>query len=310
MPAAGSVASRSVIIRISRKGRLKSRPFFLSGGGNVSFDLRALKIYIDGSCWKNPGGAGGFAARIEYPFGWDLPDELIDCTGYFETNNNRMELCACVFAYEWILEQGKNLSVQHVQIVTDSKYVFDNYHRAVGWSTNGWRNVHGRPMENVDLWKDLLRVRRKLGFRIRVEVKLIAGKSTPITKMVDREAKAAAALPTEVDRGFRSGKIGRAKNNTGKAGKLFPAPGQEITIRVYQTMPIRRGEQNVKFQLYSEQAKDFIEKFVAYADAALCNELHRQHAYVVHMNDIAAYPRILEIVGEVKETDLVLAATP
>jgi hypothetical protein len=75
-------------------------------------------------------------------------------------------------------------------------------------------------------------------------------------------------------------------------------------------MPIRRGEQKVKFQLYSEQAKDFIEKFVAYADAALGNELHRQHTYVVHMNDIAAYPRILEIVGEVKETDLVVAATP
>jgi len=70
------------------KGRLKSRPFFLLGGRNVSFDLRALKIYIDGSCRKNPGGAGGFAARIEYPFGWDLPDELIDYTGYFETNNN------------------------------------------------------------------------------------------------------------------------------------------------------------------------------------------------------------------------------
>ena len=282
----------------------------LLGGRNVSLDLRALKIYIDGSCRKNPGGAGGFAARIEYPFGWDLPDELIDYTGYLKTSNNRMELQACVFAHEWIFDQGENLSVQHVQIVTDSKYVFDNYHRSAGWSTNAWRNIHGRPLENVDLWKDLLRVRRKLGFRIRVEVKLIAGKSSPITKMVDREAKAAAALATEVDRGFRSGKIGRAKGNTGKAGQLFPAAGQEITIRIYQTMTIRREEQKVKFQLYSEQAKDFIEKFVAYADAALGNELHRQHSYVVRMNDIAAYPRILEIVGEVKEADLVVAATP
>jgi hypothetical protein len=94
------------------------------------------------------------------------------------------------------------------------------------------------------------RVRRKLGFRVRVEVELIAGKSTPITKMVDPEAKTAAALPTEVDRGFLSGKIGRAKTT-------------------------RRGEQKVKFQLFSAQAKDFIEKFVAYADAALGNELHR-----------------------------------
>lgn len=277
---------------------------------NTSFDLRALKIYIDGSCRKNPGGAGGFAARIEYPFGWDLPDELIDYTGYFETNNNRMELCACVFAHEWILEQGEDVGVQHVQIVTDSKYVFENYPRAAGWSTNGWRNAHGRPLENVDLWKDLLRLRRKLGFRIRVEVKLIAGKSIPITKMVDRDAKAAAALPSRVDRGFRSGKIGRAKSNTGKAAKLFPAAGQEITIRVYQTMTIRREEQKVKFQLYSEQEKDFIEKFVAYADAALGNELHRQHAYIIRMNDVAEYPRILEIVGEVKEADLVVASAP
>jgi ribonuclease HI len=276
----------------------------------MSFDLRALKIYIDGSCRKNPGGAGGFAARIEYPFGWDLPDELIDYTGYFETNNNRMELQACVFAHEWILEQGDNVGVQHVQIVTDSKYVFDNYHRAAGWSTNGWRNFHGRPLENVDLWKDLLRVRRKLGFRVRVEVKLIAGKSTPVSKMVDREAKAAAMHPSKVDRGFRSGKIGRAKSNTGKAAKLFPAAGQEITIRVYQTMTIGREEQKVKFQLYSVQAKDFIEKFVAYADAALGNELHRQHAYVVLMNDVAAYPRILEIVGEVKEEELVAVSVP
>ena len=179
----------------------------------MSFDLRALKIYIDGYCQKNLGGAGGFAARIEYPFGSDLPDELIEYTGYFETNNNRMGLHACVFAHEWILEQGEDLGVQHVQIVSDSKYVFDNYHRAAGWSTNGWRNVHGRPLENIDLWKDLLRVRRKLGFRVRVEVKLIAGKSTPVTKMVDREAKAAAALPTEVDRGFRSGKIERKLNS-------------------------------------------------------------------------------------------------
>ncbi len=276
----------------------------------MSFDLRALKIYIDGSCQQNPGGAGGFAARIEYPFGSDLPDELIEYTGYFETNNNRMGLHACVFAHEWILEQGEDLGVQHVQIVSDSKYVFDNYHRAAGWSTNGWRNVHGRPLENIDLWKDLLRVRRKLGFRVRVEVKLIAGKSTPVTKMVDQEAKAAAALPTEVDRGFRSGKIGRAKSNTGKAAKLFAAAGQEITIRVYQTMPIRRGEQKIKFQLYSAQVKDFVEKFVAYADAALGNELHRQHAYIVRMNDVAAYPRILEIVGELKEADVVVTSSP
>jgi len=271
----------------------------------VSFDLRALKIFIDGSCQKNPGGSGGFAARIEYPFDWNLPDELLDYRGYFETNNNRMELRACVFAHEWILEQGEELRVQHVQVVTDSKYVYENYNRSMGWSKNGWCNFYNRPLDNVDLWKDLLRIRRKLGFRVRVELKLIKGKSTPITKAVDNNAKAASALPSRVDRGFRSGKIGRSKNNTGKAAQMFHAGGQEISIRVYQTVSIRRNEQKVKFQLYSTEKKDFFEKFTAYADAAVSNDLHRQHVYVVRMNDVPQYPKILEIVAELKESDLV-----
>ncbi len=277
------------------------------GEARVSFDLRALKIYIDGSCRKNPGGAGGFAARIEHPFDWNLPDELLNYRGYFETNNNRMELRACVFAHEWILEQGEELRVQHVQVVTDSTYVYENYNRSIGWSKNAWRNFHDRPLENIDLWKDLLRTRRKLGFRVRVDLKLIAGKSTPITKAVDRDAKTAATHPSRADIGFRSGKIGRPKNNIGKAGKMFPAAGQEITIRVYQTVTVRRNEQKVKFQIYSAEKKDFFDKFSAYADASVGNELHRQHSYIVRMNDVPQYPQILEIIVEVKESDLVTA---
>jgi len=41
--------------------------------GHASFGLRALKIYIDDSCRKNPDGPGSFAARIEYPFEWVSP---------------------------------------------------------------------------------------------------------------------------------------------------------------------------------------------------------------------------------------------
>jgi ribonuclease HI len=270
----------------------------------VSFDLRALKIYIDGSCRKNPGGSGGFAARIEYPFDWDRPDELLDYCGYFETNNNRMELRACLFAHEWILDRCEEVGVQHVQIVTDSKYVYDNYNRAIGWSRNGWCNFHERPVENPDLWKDLLRIRRKLGFRLRVEVKLIAGKSTPITKAVDRDAKTASTLPTRVDRGFQSGKIGRSKNNSGKAAKMYPAAGEELVIRIYQTF-VRGNVQKIKFQTFSEEKKDFFDKHVAYAEHTIGNALHRQHVYRVRMNDVLQYPQILEILEELEEIDLV-----
>lgn len=271
----------------------------------MSFDLRALKIYIDGSCPDNPGGSGGFAARLEYPFDWDRRDEPLDYCGYFETNNNRMELRACIFAHEWILEQKDALRVQHVQVVTDSKYVYDNYNRSIGWSQNGWCNFHERPVDNVDLWKDLLRTRRKLGTRVRVEVKLIKGKTTTITKAVDRDARSASALPSRVDRGFRSGKIGRSKNNMGQAAKMFPAAGEELAIRIYQTLPVRRDEQKIKFQTYSAEKKDFFDKFLAYTAAALGNGLHRQHVYLVRMNTTPQYPRIEEILAELTETELV-----
>ena len=273
----------------------------------MSFDPRALKIYIDGSCQKNPGGAGGFAARIEYPFDWNLPDEPLDFRGYFGTTNNRMELEPCIHAHEWIIETGFGLGANHFQIVTDSKYLYENYNGSIRWSQNGWCSLYGRPLDNIDQWKVLLRLRRKIGYRVRVEMKLIEGKSTPITKAVDRDAKTASTLPSRVDRGFRSGKFGRSKNNTGKAAKMFPATGQEITIRVYQTVTIRRNEQKVKFQIYSVEKKDFFEKFTAYADASVGNELHRQHSYIVRMNDVPQYPQILEVISEVKESDLVAA---
>jgi ribonuclease HI len=271
----------------------------------VSFDLRALKIYVDGSCRNNPGGSGGFAARIEYPFGWDCPDELIECRGFFETNNNRMELRACLFAHDWILDHIEDLAVRHIQIVTDSTYVYDNYNRSIGWSQNGWVNFHQRPIRNMDLWKGLLRVRRKVGRDVRIEMKLIKGKSTPITKNVDRDAKTAALRPSREDRGFKSGKVGRSKNNNKTAPKMYPVAGEELIIRVYQTESERRDIQRAKFQTYSNERMDFYDKFFAYATSEIGNALHRSHVYRVRMNAISQYPQILEILEELEESDVI-----
>ena len=273
----------------------------------MSFDLRALKIYIDGSCRMNPGGSGGFAARIEYPFGWDRPVELIEYRGFFETNNNRMELRACLFAHEWISDHVEDMAMQHIQIVTDSTYVYDNYNRSIGWSQNGWVNFHERPIRNMDLWKDLLRVRKKLGRGMRIEMKLMKGKSTPITKDVDRDAKTAALRPSRVDRGFRPGKVGRSKNSNKTAAKMYPAAGQDLIIRVYQTESERRDIQRAKFQTYSNERMDFFDKFFAYATAEIGNALHRSHVYRVRMNAVSQYPQIIEILEELNEIDLVPA---
>lgn len=271
----------------------------------MSFDPHALKIYVDGNCWKNPGGSGGFAARVEYPFDLDREDDLVEYRGFIETNSNRMELRACIFAHDWAHENIDRLRVQRIQVVTDSIYVHDGYSWVVRWSQNDYCSSVGRPIKNEGLWKDLMRLRRNLVRRVHIEVKLIPRRSNDAAKEVDRRAKAAGKRPTEIDRGFPKGKIGRPKNKSRGAASLYPAAGQTPIIRIYKSDRVRRDVQLFRFELYDEGKKDFFEKFEAYTDAAIGNELHRQNVYHVRMNEIPRYPQILEILAKLKESDLV-----
>lgn len=267
----------------------------------MAFDPRALQLYIDGNCWDNPGGPGGTAVRVVYPMDWDRPDELVDYRGFIETNNQRMELRACIFAHEWVLESAANLRVQRVQIFTDSKYVYDGYSWMIGWSQRDYCSAYGRPIKSESLWRDLMRLRKKM--RIRVEVCLVQGKSSSITKQIDRDAKTAGLSPIFVDRGFQKGKIGRPKNNSKRAAKPFPAGGQTIVIRPYKSDMARRDIQLFKFELWNDREGMFFDKFEAYTSNEIGNELHRQKVFRVRMNDIPRFPQILEILAKFTEAE-------
>jgi ribonuclease HI len=271
----------------------------------MAADLRSLKMYIDGACPGNQGGPGGFAIWLQHPFDADMADEFLEARGYFHTTNNRMEIRACLAAHEWIFERGDAIGVQHVEIVTDSKYVSDGYRNSVYWYQSDWCNAAGREMENVDLWKDVLRLRRKLKGRPRIEVILIPRCSTEIAKRVDRDAKAAARAPHFEDSGYRPGKIGRSRHSDGKAARMYPADGQEIIIMVYNTRPNRKGVQTIKFQIYSEEKRDFFEKFWARGEDRVGNSLHRGNCYLVKMNDLPANPRIMQILATLDKSELI-----
>jgi len=43
----------------------------------VALDPRAIHIYTDGSCFKNPGGKSGAAAVVQYPDHLALEDQQI-----------------------------------------------------------------------------------------------------------------------------------------------------------------------------------------------------------------------------------------
>jgi ribonuclease HI len=255
----------------------------------VHHDPVALKVYVDGSCLPpNPGGPGGIAGIVEYPDDLNLPCEPILRTGYKSTTNNRMELRAAIEALRFISRKGLDLRVGRAVVFTDSTYVY-NGARLTPYRRGGQsRNREGRPLDNRDLWRDFVRVRSQL--RVWLKIELVAGKSTPILREVDKLAKQAAATPTEVDYGFRLGSIARSLTPGKKAARSFPANGQTATIRIYRVSPPYKAARQHKifFDLFSPSEGDYAAKYFAYVLAQ--KEIHRNHCYVATFNRSPTYP--------------------
>ncbi|MFP5210292.1 MAG: RNase H family protein [Acidobacteriota bacterium] len=261
----------------------------------IADDPQALQLYVDGNCYSNPGGAGAYACVARFPEALNRPDEQVFEESFLETTNQRMELSACIRAFEYAAEHAGELGVGRVIIFTDSQYVYDCHRLAAAWRGGGWKNRDGRPIENVDLWRRFLAVRQKI--RLRVDIQWRKGKTTPILKQVDRAAKAAGKNPRRRDFGFRGGKIARSMAPAGSAS-MYPADGGEATIRVYRTELIGKTANKISFTLLDESTGIYARKFFAYASPPIAGELHRQHCYRVRFNSNPRHPQIEELTGE------------
>ena len=108
--------------------------------------MKQVEIYTDGACSGNP-GPGGWGAILSYK------DHERELSGYEEnTTNNRMELTGPIKALETLKEPCK------VSIFTDSAYVSNAFNQGWidNWTKNGWRTSKKQPVENQDLWQQLL----------------------------------------------------------------------------------------------------------------------------------------------------------
>ena len=277
----------------------ETSPVFTVGhivNDKMPLDPRAVHIYTDGSCYRNPGGSSGCAAIVQYPEHLGRGDEQIVDFGCSESSNNRMELLACIQALKWIRCNSPWPGVSRVQIVTDSRYVKDNIIRAPSWRKNDWRNQYGEPIENRDLWKEFLSSHQKVGTIVHFE--WTAGKKTPILKTIDRAAKSAAKRGgTDVDRGYKPGLVARSLFRG--AATRFPACGQVAVIRPYRQSPIRKTERKVRFDVFAEETDTYTASCYALASPSIADQLHRQHGYRVRFNDDPNYPQIIEIIEEV-----------
>jgi len=251
-----------------------------------------LRIYTDGSAYRNPGHVSGCAVIARYPDHLGREDEIIVDFGCPKSTNQRMEVTACVEGLKWVRKNSYSWEgVTCVLVITDSAYVQGNIGRAPYWKRNGWRNLHGKPIANHDLWDDLLKARAKAG--IRVEFVWQEGKKTDIAKRVDKLAKAAASRGgIDVDREYRPGSVSRSMVKGGVA-LPYPANGQIDVIRPYAKKPVFGGENRISFNCYDESAQTYHSKFYAFADALLSVELHKGNGHRVEFNCEPKYPQIL-----------------
>lgn len=139
---------------------------------------KSVTIYTDGACSGNP-GPGGWGAILMY---LEQKKELSGSNP--ETTNNRMELTA-------VIEAVRALKAPcEISIHTDSAYVCNAFQNGWldNWTSNGWKTASKRPVENQDLWIDLLNVLKPHDYKF---IKVKGHSDNPFNNRCDELARIA-----------------------------------------------------------------------------------------------------------------------
>jgi ribonuclease HI len=108
--------------------------------------LKEVILYTDGACSGNP-GPGGWGAVLMFG------DQCKEFSGgESPTTNNRMELLAVIEGLKKLNQPCK------VSVYSDSAYLVNAFQQKwiANWLKNGWKTSAKKPVENQDLWKELL----------------------------------------------------------------------------------------------------------------------------------------------------------
>ena len=252
-----------------------------------------LIIYADGSSYSKP-RRGGVGVRLIYLE--DVENEVIndfEFSGYKGVTNNQMELQACI---EGLKESHKLKSLQRINriiIKSDSSYVVSNINNAKYYWPPQWCNKFGKPIENVNQWKTLLKLIRNL--KKRVDFEWVKGHSKDEhNKAVDKMAKGSAQKPYNEPIVYED--VRRKKSHKSVEIGSVEMRGQKIAIRIISSKRLR--EQNVwkfRYEVVSKGSKYYNNIDFIYYE----NVLRTHHTYLVTFNKNQNYPKISKLIGEI-----------
>lgn len=141
--------------------------------------MKEVILYTDGACSGNPGPGGWGALLI-----WNGNEKELS-GGEPNTTNNRMEMKAIIEGLRALKENC------HVKVHSDSALIINAFNQnwIKNWQNRGWRKSNKKPVENQDLWKEMLNVMEAH----KVEWIKVKGHSTnELNNRVDRIAVAAS----------------------------------------------------------------------------------------------------------------------
>ncbi len=110
--------------------------------------MKKVILYTDGACSGNP-GVGGWGAVLMYG---SAEKRISGADG--ATTNNRMEMTAVIEGLKCLKEPCE------VEVYSDSAYTVNAFENGwiYVWQKNGFRKADNKPVLNVDLWEQLIKL--------------------------------------------------------------------------------------------------------------------------------------------------------
>jgi len=107
---------------------------------------KTVIVFTDGACSGNP-GPGGWGALLQ----WGGKERELTGSAR-DTTNNRMEMRAVIEALKALNQPC------HVKVHSDSALIVNAFKQGWidSWQKRGWKKSDKKPVENQDLWKEML----------------------------------------------------------------------------------------------------------------------------------------------------------
>jgi len=268
-------------------------------------DERAINVFTDGSAHQSPrqkkgprrGGIGIVIVTIN-PNTFEDEVEQYPKGGYPDATNNMMELKAAIEGLKIAMQHPRLNQVDKILMVTDSEYVETNHDVArFQWAQNKWRNRNDKPVDNAELWKELVSLLKKSKKRVVFQWVKAHANSSPYNAMADRLAKQSANEIT--NKPLSVAGVRRKKTDQHTRPGSVSMEGQTLDIHVVETRWKRLAKvHRYRYEVLSPTSPDYGCMDFAHSEREV--NLTEGHHYRVTFNTDQKNPQIIELIEELE----------